>query len=142
MSTALSALMTKLAWQRDELQTHLHTVEEEFIKVKQQLEEIEQKVSQSSARYSVEINPEFEMTRFNFITQLQNQKDELAEVLKNQEDLATQLSDKLLRVKTELRVLEKYLEKEQVHQRKQQEKAQEQSLDEWVIQRRNAYENP
>ncbi len=141
MSPALSALITKLVWQRDELQTHLLAVKDESIKVKQQLEEIEQKVSQSSTRYSVEINPEFEMTRLNFITQLHNQKNELAKLLKNQEDLATKLNGKLLRVKTELHMLEKHLEKEQAHQRKQQEKTQEQTLDEWVIQRRNAYEN-
>lgn len=141
MNLSLIALMKKLAWQRDELHTHLYATNDELIKINQQLEEITREFSQSAMRNSVMIHPELEVTRLNFITQLHNQKDELAEQLRNKEKLATKLNDKLLCVKTELRMLEKHLEKEQANQRQQQEKAREQSLDEWVIQRRNTYEN-
>lgn len=141
MSPSLAALMKKLIWQRDELHSHLQVVNDESIKIKGQLVEVSQKISQSSSRNSVTIYPELEMTRLNFITQLHNQKDELAIDLKQQYDLAKKLNQQLLSVKTELRMLEKYLEKERANQRQQQEKAQEQSLDEWVIQRRNTYEN-
>ncbi|CEG57448.1 hypothetical protein [Legionella fallonii] len=141
MNQSLNALMTKLAWQRNELHTHLHAVDNESIKVKQQLEEIEQQVNQSSTRSSTEINPELEISRLNFITLLQQQKEELMGALKNHQALESKLKDKLQRVMTEIRMLEKYLDREQHSQRKQQEKVQEQHLEEWVIQRRNTYED-
>ncbi|MCL9682636.1 hypothetical protein [Legionella maioricensis] len=140
MNQSLTALMTKLNWQRTELNTHLQSVENESGKVKLQLEELEQKLNQSCVTPFL-INPELEINRLNFIAQLNEQKETLGLILKKHQALEIKLKDKLHRTKTELKMLERYLEREQHNQQGQQKKIHEHSLDEWVIQKRNRYEN-
>jgi flagellar biosynthesis chaperone FliJ len=45
------------------------------------------------------------------------------------------VQEKMQRIKTELKMLEKYLEREQTERQEQQKKAENNALDEWVIQR-------
>lgn len=135
MNHSLTALMTKLTWQYNELGAHLQAAERESFKVTQQLQELEQKLNQSCVAPII-INPDFEINRLNFITQQHEKKEELAMNLKTHQTLETTLKDKVQRVKTELKMLEKYLDRERRTQQEQQRKAQEHALDEWVIQKR------
>lgn len=136
MTQLINALMTQLTWQENELRTHLQAAENESLLLMKHLQEIETQLNQSRIA-PLRINPEFEINRLNFITQQQEQNDALVIDLKNNQILETQLKNKLLQVKTEMKVLEQYLEREASAHKKQQSKAQEQALDEWVIQKRN-----
>ena len=135
MNQSLNALMTKLNWQQNELTLHVQAAESESLKVVQQLKDLEQKLNQSCVAPLI-INPEFEINRLNYITQQHEKKEELEMILKSHQALETKLKDKLQRIKTELKMLEKYLEREKRKQQEQQNKMQEQALDEWVIQKR------
>lgn len=140
MNQSITALMTKLNWQRNELSTHLQSAENESEKIKLQLEDLEQKLNQSCVT-PILINPEFEINRLNFIAQLNEQKEKLELLLKSNQALEIKLMDKLQRIKMELKMLERYLQREQHHQQEQQKKIQEHTLDEWVIQKRTGHEN-
>lgn len=135
MNQSLNALMTKLNWQKNELSIHLQAAESERLKVLQQLQELEHKLTQSCVAPII-INPEFEINRLNFIAQQHEKKEELMMILKHHQALEIKLKDKLQRVKTELKMLEKYLEREQHTQQVHQKKVQEQAMDEWVTQKR------
>ena len=135
MSHPLQAMMVKLNWQLNELNLHLHEAQRQIQAVEQQIEEIDQHMNQTGLK-SLLINPEFEINRLNFITQQQEMKIELITVLKDHHDVEAKLNDKILRVKTELKMLEKYLDREALSQKEQQKKVQDNAMDEWVIQRR------
>jgi hypothetical protein len=136
MNQSLNALMTKLNWQKNELELHLQAAESESLKLLEQLKEIEQTLNKSCSTPLI-INPEFEINRLNYITQQHIQKEDLGLILKNHQALETKLKDKLQRTKTELKMLEKYLARESLKQIELQNKMQEQALDEWVIQKRD-----
>jgi len=136
MNQSLNALMTKLAWQENELISHLQAAENESLLLMKQLQEIEEQLNKSCIAPQ-RINPEFEINRLNFITQQHEHNDSLLLDLKNNQILEIKLKDKILRVKTERKMIEKYLEREVITQKKLQNKVQEQALDEWVIQKRN-----
>lgn len=55
--------------------------------------------------------------------------------LKQHQDTEQNVEEKMQRIKTELKMLEKYLEREQAELKEQQKKAENNALDEWVIQR-------
>lgn len=135
MSTALNALMTKLNWQLNDLNEHLALAHAESLRMEQQITELEQQINQSCFS-PVIINPEFEINRLNFITQEQTKLALLTSHLKENQDLETKLNAKIMRVKTELKMLEKYLQRETLFQHSEQQKIQSNALDEWVIQKR------
>lgn len=135
MSQPLQAMLVKLSWQLNELNLHLHEVQKKIQTVEQQIGEIDQHMNQTGLK-SLLINPEFEINRLNFITQQQEKKIEMVAVLKDHHEVEAKLNDKILRVKTELKMLEKYLDREALSQKEQQKKAQDNAMDEWVIQRR------
>lgn len=135
MNNTLSALMTKLTWQQDELILHLQTSENKSQELLLQIQKIEQELHDNTFG-SLIINPELEINRLNFITQKHKTKDELACILQDQQLLQIKLKDKLQRVKTELKMLEKYLEKQAVAEKIQYLQSQQNAMDEWVLQKR------
>lgn len=140
MNQSLTALHTKLNWQINELSLHLHATEKESVTVRHQIEELEQQINQTCISPLI-INPELEINKLNFLTQQQEKKDELTMILKNHQAVETKLKDKLQRVNTELKMLERYIERERLDHQRQQKKIQENALDEWAIQKRKPYEN-
>lgn len=140
MNQSLTALHTKLTWQINELSLHLHATEKESVTVKHQIEELEQQINQICISPLI-INPELEINKLNFLTRQQEKKDELTMILKNHQAVETKLKDKLQRVNTELKILERYIERERLDHQRQQKKIQENALDEWAIQKRTPYEN-
>lgn len=135
MNKSLKALMSKLNWQLNELNLHLHAAQSQVHALSAQIQTIEQQLNQARPK-SLLINPELEMSRLNFVTQEANKKEELSAELKNHQDRENNLKERIQRVKTELKMLEKYLEREASSDHEQQKKAQDNALDEWVIQRR------
>jgi chromosome segregation ATPase len=124
--------MTKLTWQLNDLTLHLQATQEQSQKIMQQMHELEQQLTHAGASPLI-INPEFEINKLNFLTQQHEKKDELAAVLRNHQTLENKLKDKQQRVKTELKMLEKYLVREESKQKAQQQKAQENAMDEWGV---------
>ncbi|KTD51319.1 hypothetical protein [Legionella quateirensis] len=137
MSQTLTALMTRLTWQNNELSIHLQAAENESRIVMQQIQELEHLINQSCIA-SISINPDLEINKLNFLTQQQEKKEELLMILKNHQALEAKLKDKLLRIKTELKMLEHYMEREEQASRQQHIKSQENTLEEWVLQNRKS----
>jgi hypothetical protein len=137
MNQSLSALLTRLTWQNNELAIHLQAAEQESLIVIQQIKELEQKIEHSCIPPRI-INPELEINKLNFLTQQQEKKEELLMILRNHQALITKLKDKLQRIRTELKMLEQYVAREQQTHNEELHKAQEQALDEWVLQNRES----
>lgn len=137
MNQPLNALMSKLNWQLNELNLHLHESQTQSQSLTAQIQAIDGLINQARPK-SLVINPELEMNRLNFMTQEANKKDELSAELKNHQDVESKLKEKIQRVKTELKMLEKYLEREESSHHEQQKKAHDNALDEWVIQKRES----
>ncbi|MDR3501308.1 MAG: flagellar FliJ family protein [Legionella sp.] len=134
MNQSLSALMTKLNWQLNELNLQLLETQNQLQKVRQEREALDEQIQQAGVN-SLTINPDFEISRLNFITQQHEKKEALNMTLKQHQDTEQNVQEKMQRIKTELKMLEKYLEREQAELKEQQKKAENNALDEWVIQR-------
>lgn len=137
MNQPLNALMSKLNWQLNELNLHLHEAQTQSQSLTNKIQAIDEHLNQARPK-SLVINPELEMSRLNFATQEANKKDELITELKNHQDVEDKLKEKIQRVKTELKMLEKYLKREESSHNEQQKKAHDNALDEWVIQKRES----
>lgn len=133
MNQSLSALMTRLNWQKNELTSHLEAAEQESILVSQQIKELEQKIEKACIVPAV-INPELEINKLSFLAQQQNKKDELTMIWGNHQILITKLKEKLQRIKIEQKMLEQYRDREHQTNQEQLLKTQEQALEEWVLQ--------
>ncbi len=133
MNQSLSALMTRLNWQKNELTSHLEAAEQESILVSQQIKELEQEIEKACIVPAV-INPELEINKLSFLAQQQNKKDELTMIWGNHQILITKLKEKLKRIKIEQKMLEQYRDREHQTNQEQLLKTQEQALEEWVLQ--------
>lgn len=133
MSTSLNALLTQLKWQKNELDQYIRDIEVEQVTLESELSVVVQKINQSYSK-SAHINPELEVNKLQFVMQQQQYKDELQAQLKTQDTQKKSLDTQLQRIKTELKMLEKYLLKHQQQQQYKQQKAEEQHLEEWVLQ--------
>lgn len=135
MNKSLNALMTKLNWQLNELNLHLHEAQNQIQQVTQHIQAIDEHIDKARMN-SLVINPELEISRLNFVTQQQEEKDDLSTALKNHQDVEKKLNDKIQRLKTELKMLEKYVQRDALSQKEQEQKNQANAMDEWVIQNR------
>lgn len=137
MNQPLNALLTKLNWQLNELNLNLHEAQNQSQAVTQKIHEVAEGMNQAGLT-SLVINPDLEINRLNFLTQQQERKEALTNTLKNHQELENKLNDKIQRVKTELKMLEKYLAREESCQKAQQQKAHDNAMDEWVIQKKES----
>lgn len=135
MNKSLNALMKKLEWQLDELNLHLVEADQQSVQLHQQIQTLNKQMNQNNTN-ALFINPDLEINRLNFITQLLQKKEEFNIQLKNNQEIENKLKEKIQRVKTELKMLEKYLQREASQQQIQQRKTQENAMDEWIIQKR------
>lgn len=135
MSAPLKALQESLEWQVQELTLQCQEVEKQSSALRSSMTELEKKLKEQPA-LSGTINPELEIIRLHFITREQQKKQALSEQLFEEEHKEKQLKARLLRLNTELKLLEKYLTKK--HKQTQQELQQEQQHqnDEWYLQHR------
>ena len=135
MNKTLIALMTKLNWQHHDLLMQLQEIAHHTKLLRDEIQELEYSIQQSGTS-SLQINPDIEINRLNFFTQQHLKKEELRLLLQDKQSSEQTLTDKLQRIKTELRMLEKYQEREQLSLKNQQIKQQQNNLDEWVVQKR------
>lgn len=135
MNPSLNALTTKLNWQLNELHLHLQEAQNQAQAVMQQMQKIDEQIGHAKLN-SLLINPDLEINRLNFVMQQQEKKEILAAQMKSHQDLEHKLEEKIQRLKTELKMLEKYMAREELIQKEQQNKAQDNAMDEWVIQKK------
>ncbi len=132
MSVALNALMTKLNWKKQELDLALKKVENDSITIIEQMKTIESNLNQSTPK-SLMINPELEMNRLNFMMIEQEKIAQLTLALNELNDTKKRIKDSLIRINTERKMLEKYLENKKSDAVKQEQKHQEHRMDEWAL---------
>ena len=135
MNGSLNALLTKLSWQKIEVGEQVHATEQEILRLNEEISALSQQLNYAHSPSKL-INPEWEINRLNFNLHLQEQKSTLDASLKEQQELGQMLQQKLLRIKTELKVLEQYLARKTSELCQEQKKQEEQALEEWVIQKR------
>lgn len=139
MNHTLNALMTKLNWQNNELTSQCQETQRQAAHYENQINDLSTQIDQSSITVATKplfINPEIEMSRLHFITKQHEKIEQLTTSLNEQLALELQLKEKLQRNKTELKMLEKYLHREEEVHRLQQKKDEEQTMDEWALQNR------
>jgi hypothetical protein len=135
MSGSLNALLTKLSWQKIEVSEQLHHSEQEGLRLNEDISALNQQLNYAHAPSKL-INPDWEINRLNFNLHVQEEKSALEASLKEQQELCEILNQKMLRIKTELKVLEQYLSRKTTELCQEQKKQEEQALEEWVIQKR------
>lgn len=130
----MKALFSKLKWQQQELSHQLLTIKQQVDEVAQEMEVIHEKISEPYT-ISTFILPEVEISRANFITHQQQQHKALSlretALLSEQ----TQLKAQQTRLNIELKMLEKHQETKQKSQHKQILLTQQNTSDEWILQR-------
>ncbi len=135
MNKQITALITKLNWQVNELYQHYQETQKQCQLLIEQISEFDKQITQCAQTDSLHINPEFEINRLNFITQLQEKKEILKTTLKNHQEIEKKLENRIQRSKIELKMLNKYIEREKNTQKEQQDKKHNHDMDEWAIQR-------
>ncbi len=131
----MKALFTHLKWQQAELSHQLLTTEQQLENMAQKIDLIQQEIAKSSG-VAIFIRPEIEMARVNFITQQQQQQDELTIHKTSLLSEHTQLELQQTRLNIELKMLEKHQEARLKKQHRQSLLTEQNSLDEWILQRR------
>lgn len=135
MSNSLDALSTKLNCQLTELSQSISIIEQQLEALDEQYQQSQQQIINASA-ISAKILPEQEMARLQYILHLQQQQDKLNTARADLKAELTTLQAKQLRLKTELKRLERY----QDHQRDLLQQrtilAQYKQADEWSLLRR------
>ncbi|PWY54986.1 hypothetical protein DGG96_14385 [Legionella qingyii] len=117
MNQSLTSLIDKLNRQLLELDLNLYTTQCKNQELKQQIQQIEEHINQTSTN-SLNINPVAEINWLNFITQQQEKREAITRDLKNHRDIENKLKDKIKRIKMELKMLANYLERQQTNQMK------------------------
>lgn len=135
MNKTLNALMTKLTWQLQELDLQMQEINQQQTALALQLTEKEEQIAKACDTSAL-IFPEKEIARLNFIIQCQQQMDQVKSQKKELNDYLAQLQVRQLRLKTELKMLEKYQTQKQSERKKQDQQQQQSASDEWAILRR------
>lgn len=135
MSTALKALHTKLTGQHNELLRQITDAGQHYHILSQQNKDLDVQLQQPYER-SLRINPELEINRLHFITQLQEKKGQLSKLMQEQQETIEKQQHKLKKVKAELKMLELYLSRKELELQQKHRKMEEQQLEEWVLQKR------
>ncbi|KTD67895.1 hypothetical protein Lste_1053 [Legionella steelei] len=117
MNESLNILISKLNRQLNEFDVHLHTVRHQKQELELHFQQIEERINQPVSN-SLIVNPVSEINWLNFITQQQEKKEVVTLDLKNCQDLENKLEEKITRVQKELKMIEHYLEREEMHQKK------------------------
>lgn len=137
MNKTLKAMMIKLSWQRDELLTQLHFVNASRQKTIDTLNAVQLTLSESKLTLN-KINPEVEINRLNFISSNYLQQDELRVRLNEYDAQKLRLDEQFARIKTELKLLEQYTERQAKYLKQEQVKKEEQAMDEWALQHKDS----
>ncbi len=131
MNNTLRALASKLSWQINALEQRLNTIQQQLTALEQQIEAHHQTISEASV-ISEHIRPEQEMARLHFLLCEQTKIDQLNAVHITLQTEKNELITKQLRLRTELKQLERYEARKQIHQQQQMILNEQKNTDEWV----------
>lgn len=132
MNKTLLALMTQL---RAQINTIKVRIQEENIVKNQLILQMDenQKVLENANITPYHINPEQEMARLSFILKKHDLHATTALQLKEQEICITHLENKLIRLKTEMHLLETYQAREQAKKLKETRTKESNAQDAWAL---------
>ncbi|MGC1181880.1 hypothetical protein [Legionella sp.] len=117
MNQSLYALRTKLNEQLDELNLLLHQEQNQAKNITKQIKEMDDRINQLSPSALI-INPDLEINRLNFVIQEQGKQEQLITDLKNHQNIERKLKEKIQRLNAELKMLKKYLQREESSDKK------------------------
>lgn len=135
MNKTLIALMNKLSWQLSDVSQFLHTINEEQATLKQAYAELQEQIEKACATPAI-IQPEQEIARLNFIMHKQQEYEHLNLKMKELEAQQAQLKERKIRLHSELKMLERYQDKQQEKTLRNDILMQQNANDEWVLQRK------
>lgn len=132
MSKALNALSSQLSWQLNDLNHHLLAIEQDLEALEQDYQTSQNKIIKAS-EIPLAILPEQEMARLHYMLHEQQQQDALnARKTALNSEYAT-LQAKQLRLKTELKRLQHYQERQENIMKQEIQLRQYQQADEWSL---------
>lgn len=140
MNPFFKALFTQLSWQKQEVVLQLTQAEHASQLLERTIEGLSQKLAHPSP-YARTLIPELEINRQYFLVELQRQQATLHMQLKEQRKTTSQLQHQAQALKTELKMLERYVQRQQHIAQQEQRTVEEQRVEEWVLQKRNWDEN-
>lgn len=134
MNKTLSALMTKLQWQLNELTQQLLAIDQDMTLVDEKRQLNLNKLFEASATPKF-ILPEREIAGLHFIMAQQQQLDDLNNQLTTLQSLHNTLSSKKIRLSTELKMLEKHQANQLKIKAHTAQITEQKKADEWVLHR-------
>ncbi|MBA2655981.1 MAG: hypothetical protein H0U70_03250 [Tatlockia sp.] len=140
MNNTLTALLTKLFWQKQQLNQSLDELAQELGSLQNKLSNFQEKIAKACEIYTL-ISPEKEISRLNFIIHCQQDNEKLELAKKELEARQAQLLARRIRLDTELKMLEKYQLNQSNHEQKLVLDDEQKSQDEWALLRRIDDEN-
>lgn len=135
MNKTLIALMNKLSWQLNEVSQTLQTIINEQANLQEADAELQKQLQKACATTAI-IYPEQEITRLHFIMHKQQEREHLKLEMKELEAQQAQLEERKIRLHTELKMLDRYQEKQQEKALANEISQQQNTIDEWVLQRK------
>lgn len=135
MNKSLVALISKLQWQLAEIRQYLQENNEKKALLQSKLEELKNQIQQGYTTPS-QINPEQEMARLNFIIKNQQSYENLLVEKKEIEWQGSQIKEREIRLKKELKMLDIYQEKQKEKDDRNESIFQQKENDELVLRRR------
>lgn len=135
MNKTLIALMNKLSWQLNEVSQALQTITNEQANLQKTDAGLQKQLQKACATTTI-IYPEQEISRLHFIMHKQQQSEHLKLKMKELEAQQAQLEERKIRLHTELKMLDRYQEKQQEKALANEIYRQQNTIDEWVLQRK------
>ncbi|KTC68308.1 hypothetical protein Lbir_2910 [Legionella birminghamensis] len=132
MNLALSSLMNKLKKQIEALNNEQLTVREKIKTLEMEAVGIKAELAKA-LEIPAHIIPEQEISRLNFVIARQQQYDDLQMRAMDYEKLLAIFQERHLRLKTELKTLEKYRERNALKEKKAAESIAEKEMDTWAL---------
>jgi chromosome segregation ATPase len=135
MNKTLTALQTKLSWQRNDLNLLLAKIDEELTALQEKLAQRQEQIHKAAATPAI-INPEHEIARLNFMVRCQQEHENLTLEKKELKARQSQLKVRHLRKTCELKKLEKYQLNKEKDEKEKALLIEQKEIDEWVLLRR------
>jgi len=129
----IKALFTRLSWQLEELQQQITTIQTQLAQYQEHIKNLEKTLENNGTR-DTHIHPEKEMSRLSFTLKTQGECDQIMGQYREESMELSRLLDKQIRLKTELRLLEKFQTTQQEKSRVDTIEQENRALDEWALQ--------
>jgi hypothetical protein len=132
MNNTLRSLASKLSWQINALEQRISIIHQQLTELEIQRQVQQQTISEASAISAI-IHPEQEMARLHFLLCEQTKHDHLNASYTALQTEKNELLSKKLRFQTELKQLEKYVDRQDIQRQQQVLLNEQKNTDEWVL---------